>query len=144
MNRFTSWLLVLPILPTLSTLGCDSDTSNCTLLGCAEDGLVIELTSPSGIPAGSYRITAASTDGTIGLKQCDFVLPSNGTDPDCRVGESGVSWPDFEPTALTVILARNGEPAHSGEHTVTYTESRPNGPECGPVCRVGRLTISLD
>lgn len=123
---------------------CDSETESCTLIGCAADGLVIELTSASGTPAGSYRVTAAGTVGSMGLKQCDFVLPSTGSDPDCRVGESGVSWPGFAPTELTVIVARDQAPAHSGEHTVTYEESRPNGPSCDPVCRVGRLVISLD
>ncbi len=134
------WVL-LPLMPA-----CDSAGGSCTLIGCAEDGLVIELTSGSGIPAGSYRITAGATAGSVGMKQCDFVLPSTGADPDpdCRVGESGVMWPGFAPTELTVIVARDGNPAHSDEHVVTYQESRPNGPDCGPVCRSGRLVITLD
>lgn len=137
-----SSLLVIALLLLLPA--CDSDTQSCTLIACAEEGLVIELTSASGTPAGKYRITAAGTVGSMGLKQCDFVLPSTGNDPECRVGERGVSWPGFAPTVLTVIVARDQAPAHSGEHTVTYSETRPNGPSCGPVCRAGRLVISLD
>lgn len=113
----------------------------CTLIGCAADGVRIELEDASGgIPAGVYRVTATSVEGT---QQCDFTLPASGIQPTCRVGDAGVTWFGFAPTTVTIVVTRNQQPAHSDAHAVTYSETRPNGPGCDPVCHDGVLTITL-
>jgi len=120
---------------------CDSgDGGACTLIGCGTDGLRIELVGEDGAaaPAGRYRVSAASA---FAAKQCDFVLPSAGDDPECRTGASTVSWPGHAPETVTLFVTRDGSPAYTGEHTPTYSQTRPNGPGCDPVCRDGLITI---
>lgn len=49
-----------------------------------------------------------------------------------------------EPANLGVSVARDGDTLLSHEQTLRYTESRPNGPECGPVCRWASVELTFD
>ncbi len=47
------------------------------------------------------------------------------------------------PGSVTLDLKRDGAPLLTRSYEPTYAETRPNGPQCEPVCRQARLEESL-
>jgi hypothetical protein len=63
----------------------------------------------------------------------------------CTANSSGacsVSFPDFFPSNARVDVSWNSQ---TEQFTVqpTYQTSRPNGPDCLPICRVGMVSVTL-
>lgn len=137
--------ILIGLMLSLGGAGCGDggDSHACTLIGCAFDGLRIELAGASGgaPPPGTYAVTATAVTG--GTRQCDFSLPGSGGQPACRFFDAGIIWSGFAPTTVTIVIAKDGLPVHDDEYTVTYSTSRPNGEGCDPVCRQGVVTIAI-
>ena len=132
----------------------------CTQIGCV-DGLRLTLEKAGAWAPGAYTFAftldgaAVTCSGSLPLKACD-AGPSLTCDAEGRVmiGESGCAlppdqhgWSDIQvsgaPKAVKLTISRDGQPLHAAELTPTYTESRPNGPDCGPVCRGAAATIAV-
>lgn len=121
----------------------------CTEIGCV-DGLRVTLEPSARWPAGSYRFdlvidgTATSCTGSLPLPSCDTPgLSCSGA--GVQIGESGCALPPAEhgyselmfasaPREVRVTISRDGQVVGERELEPVYQTSRPNGPECPPVC----------
>jgi hypothetical protein len=107
--------------------GCQEEPQRaCTLIGCSS-GLQLEMEARPGAP---FRIEA-EVPGTSGryVVRCD--------DPQAC---ARVFLQDFTPERLRIhVIAEDGGGRWLAEPV--YVETRPNGPGCPPVCRVGRVVV---
>ena len=128
--------------------GCSSKA--CTLIGCA-DSLQIWFTGATAKP-GLYQIEVVA-DGVP--TSCQIALPHTcGTQATCSggptnwrltVSECGPGQPQQSvngvifykdvPASLDFIVRRDDVVVGGGSAQPIYKESRPNGPDCDPVCR---------
>jgi hypothetical protein len=153
----TALLAVLSLAGTV-VHGCSSQKA-CTLIGCASS-FEVGFTGATGIP-GVYRVEVVADGAT---SSCEITLPFTcDTQPACsssdlpwRLTRSGCALgADREtidgfiffsqpPMSLTFDVRRDGRAVGGGSITPVYTESRPNGPECDPVCRTApRLDVAI-
>lgn len=134
----------------------------CTEIGCM-NGLSVALDKATPWAAGDYTFvvdvegTRVTCEGALPLKPCD-AGPSLRCDPPERVtiGESGCALgPETHgfselqfvggepPRAVELTITRDGEALHTAKLSPTYTTSRPNGPECPPVCTQAREAVKI-
>ena len=132
----------------------------CTQIGCV-DGLRLGLEKAGAWAAGAYTFAfvldgaAVTCTGSLPLKACD-AGPSLTCDVADRVmiGESGCAlppdqhgWSDIQfaadPKEIKLTISRDGQALQTAELRPEYVESRPNGPDCGPVCRSASATLML-
>jgi hypothetical protein len=52
-------------------------------------------------------------------------------------------WFYGTPSTLAVSLERDGAELVEETHSLSYEESRPNGPECDPICRQASVDIAI-
>jgi len=100
----------------------------CTDIGCYS-GLEIQV-SPA--PATPFRIEAFAP-GFSAVYTQDCANPA-----DC----TRIFLPEFTPDVVNVRLIAGGDTTFVEGAQPQYTESRPNGPDCPPICRTGHITIS--
>lgn len=114
----------------------------CTEKGCGVDGLVIDLGAAS---SGHYVVTGSALEGP---RRCEFDVPEGANNPACAMvlpASVKVSWVGFAPSEVLIIVTRDGKALKSMPNTKpTYTTSRPNGPNCGPECKNGTVSVSVD
>ena len=120
------------ILSVLATLGgCDSDTvsQGCTLIGCAS-GIEVVLEQPPAVP---YRVEAyVSSQMPRYVYRCDSgsCLPR-------------IFFEEFTPFRVFVeVISGTGTQVY--EVIPRYSESRPNGPQCDPLCRNAVIRLPSD
>jgi hypothetical protein len=132
----------------------------CTQMGCI-DGAHLNLAKVTPWTAGNYSF-AVELDGT--LVTCTGALPlpacEQGAALRCdvegkvQIGESGCALPpeqhgfsdiqiSGDPAKIKLTILREDQPLYSGELTPTYVTSRPNGPDCEPVCRGAQAEVAL-
>lgn len=123
---------LLPALAALALAGCAPREVQCTLIGCV-DGLSVSFT---GAQPASYTLEARAAGHEPVIVDCS----SDQATFQCR--PDGTFLADFTPEEVTLHITWDGGEV---ERTVrpVYTESRPNGPDCPPVCRSGQVTIDL-
>jgi len=128
--RIVTFLLLA--LATLALAGCATPERMCTLIGCV-DGLTVDFT---GVQPASYTLEARAAGHAPVTIDCS----SDQATIQCR--PDGTFLADFTPEEVTLHVTWDGGEV---ERTVrpVYTESRPNGPDCPPVCRFGEVTIDL-
>lgn len=169
MRTSTSTLaLVLTLTSALATAcskgqdaGVDPpEVKNCTAIGCL-NGFHLDLDHQGPWAPGAYafEITAdgaqVTCTGALPLQGCD-AGPTLRCDVDERVviGESGCAlaadqqgFADIhfngEPAEVSVTLRRDGEVIGEYAGSPSYTESRPNGPECEPVCHQANARVPV-
>jgi len=153
MDGFKWWTIVAAALAcngaacNVGSDGSDNLGKVCTAIGCGKNGMFVTLVSSFGIWAeGSYRLTV-----TLDRQQqtCDFSVPAElpsgvgvtsldcgGSDFEAGLGDYGVSLQfSTKPKTLGLELARDGTVLLSDSRKPTYEESRPNGPDCEPLCK---------
>jgi len=108
--------------------GCDLlGPGDCTLIGCA-NGLTIALQSK---PTVAYRVEVqASAFSPVFVFEC----------PDPARCTDQVRFDDFTPQTATVTITTERGTARQLVQP-NYVESRPNGPNCEPLCR--RAVVQL-
>ena len=147
LRSVTLLLLLLPAAVVVA--GCSND--ECTLIGCA-DSLEVRFTGTTTRPA-RYQIEVVA-DGVP--SSCQLTIPHEcSMGPTCSAGPSnwrlilngcekgqpvqpsvdGVLFYQNAPTSFDLVVRRDDVVVGGGSFQPVYTESRPNGPECGPVCR---------
>lgn len=128
----------------------------CTAIGCA-DGFFVTITSASAWPAGAYVVTVVA-DGATTTCAATFPLTASSTPacsgPGVQVGLSGSLLPAAQqsiasvtlmttPKAVSIDVARDGASIGGRSYTPTYKTSRPNGPDCEPVCTNASDTLAV-
>lgn len=165
----SSFHLTLVSFTTLFLAACSGDSlppqsptggnQACTEIGC-QNGL--HLTWPQGSwKSGTYSVevtldgTKVTCEGRLPLAACDSG-PTFKCSPGAsvRVGESGCALPaaqhglsgiDIEssPAQVKIAVRRDGVEVSAQDLTPTYTDSRPNGPQCEPVCHQASAALVL-
>jgi hypothetical protein len=153
MLRSVTFLSIAATLSIVATLpGCL--TKFCSEIGCASS-FHVNFTGATGKP-GSYQVDVVA-DGVPST--CQVVLPwTCETQLTCSAAELPWKWmlsgcalgPDREsvggimfrdqlPQTVDVIVRRDDVVVGQGSARPVYAESRPNGPDCEPVCRSAPL-----
>ena len=132
------------------TEGADPPERSCTEVGC-ESMLTVEFEGAESLGPGAYTITVETSAGTT---ECDVAL----TDPDEfeGIGIEDCVGPDevrFSANMIGILgtytaVTVRVEDADSGavsqvSLTPLYSEERPNGPDCEPVCQVASETMGV-
>lgn len=126
--------------------GC-SDSKACTAIGCF-DGVSVQVTARVWRP-GEYTV-AVTGDGLD--ESCTFSVAEGGTiELGGCTGEGAGLAPHLtsqtfsgvelalgnqHPARITIGVTRNGSEVASQSQALAYSESQPNGPDCGPPCRM--------
>lgn len=125
--------LILSFVVALVLTACSPFTRTarvCTEIGC-DSGIEVVLESP---PAGSYRVEAyVDPQGPRYVFRCE--RQSGCTDR--------IFLDEFTPHRLFVeVISDSGTQRY--EAAPNYQESRPNGPDCPPLCRTGVVRLPSD
>ena len=142
---WSGWRSMMAIALALGGVACDYGHS-CTDIGC-ESGLTLSVQLASGDWVdGDYVLGA-------GTASCSFSIPrdlptgSSETGLDCNGGSGWLGPSDLQvlltttPKVLAIELERDGAAILEEESTPSYTEYKPNGPDCGPSCRGGSVEL---
>ena len=120
----------------------------CTLIGCA-NGFEIHLTRSAPLAAGSYGFQFVIDGRAV---SCSLTLPTTSQVQACAEG-SGVTVAagpgaalgdvhiDGTPESVLATVTHGAETIASGSFKPLYRESRPNGPECPPVCKNAEASL---
>lgn len=124
--------LVLPLLATVvgSCGAVPGITGACTEIGC-ESGIEVVLESP---PAGAYRVEA-----TVGGSAARYVYQC--ADEEGCAGR--IFFPEFTPYRVFIEVT-DATSTERYEVVPEYTEHRPNGPDCPPLCRNAVIRLPED
>jgi hypothetical protein len=120
---------------TLGTAACrallDSGDVVCTRIGCSS-GLTIRFDAVP--PPGAYRVELlpAGEGGPRYVVEC----------PDASRCTGGATFPGFTGDYV-VVRVTTARGVLTREVRPTYTESRPNGPDCPPVCQQATVAVPL-
>jgi len=147
-----AWLVSVGVFLLVSAQGC---ATTCTDAGCGPS-MSLEIRAADGTwPDGVYALEL-SVDGVA--HTCSMTLPddipaSGGLalsgcgltlSPDQVAGQYTLrSWSSSTPRTLSVRVTRDEALLIDETRTVAYEDSRPNGPECGPVCRSATVDFQL-
>jgi len=123
----------------LTGVGCTVEEEvGCTLIGCA-DSLTVQLQGASDLADGDYTLTVTDT-GNSDVQTCTLTMTAGQVTNIVGCSTIGpdatsLAFFDFVPTDATLVFTDSGG-AVVVERTValSYIESRPNGPNCEPVC----------
>ena len=124
----------------LAALACSSDKVR-TLIGCT-DTATIRATLPSFVEPLSVEVCRKGqcSNATVGADEC-AAIAMNGV--VCLSGGSAQLTATMNPEDpkdgdeyRVVATGADGMVVVDFSGTATYEESRPNGPDCEPLCRV--------
>jgi hypothetical protein len=165
-TKYSAILLLVGAIGAI-VAGCGTDTTGgdtsgpqgCTLIGCASS-FQVEFVRPSW-PAGSVEIvvtadgTTTTCTVTLPYASCDNVVQCDKPNPDFIVEASGcalpaaqhsitgVAWPTTNPKDVTITVNQDGMMLGMQTFAPTYEMSRPNGPDCEPVCNQATMPASM-
>jgi hypothetical protein len=130
-------------------MGVGPASHSCTEMGCT-DGYQVDFRSASSSwAAGTYHIGIVADGQSI---TCAATLPFESqspphdcSSPDVMLGVSGTALPAAQhaltglvfsthPANVTITISLDGKPFASAALAPAYATSRPNGPDCEPVC----------
>ena len=111
---------------------------SCTEIGCL-DNLTVRLTQISGTLADGTYSVAMRDNSNSAVETCDFTMADgqisgDTTCPTWSDDAVSVSFSSVLPTTATLTVTRNANEVATQDITINYTESRPNGESCGPMC----------
>jgi hypothetical protein len=140
---------LLSIFALVSILVQRCSTETCTLVGCGTS-FEVGFTGETGKP-GRYQVDVVA-DGVPST--CELTLPKNcESQPTCSSVTSswglmlsgcaagdpqsidGVAFHGQAPLTVDLVVRRDGAVVGQASVRPDYQESRPNGPQCDPVCR---------
>jgi hypothetical protein len=141
--------LLLSATPVL-VQSCSDDATACTLIGCGP-ALEIDFTGETS-RLGLYAIDLVTDRG---FQHCEVMLPfACDKAPACPSEDyvwapilsgcgsdsgapsiDGLAFYDVGPSVVDLTVTLDGYVIGHVRAEPTYTETRPNGPDCEPVCR---------
>jgi len=125
-------LLLFALIPA----GCDT----CTDAVCEATLMIVRGWDGAALLEGVYEIELTLDDDTTSIT-CDQAQPNTSCDVDGELAavtdSSGRVQIRFEgaPASYQLLVTKPDGEAASFTDMLTYEESRPNGPRCGPVCQ---------
>ncbi len=150
----------MTLLPLLAACGpaekLDPGDRACTAMGCI-DGFYVTVTSSGAWKAGEYVVTVVADGVTT---KCSMTFPlTSSSRSDCsgagvQVGLSGSLLPEAQqsissialsstPASVAIAITRDGVSLASSVFTPSYKTSRPNGPDCEPICTSASDTLTV-
>lgn len=142
--------------------GCEAfggETSGCTAIGC-QSGLQVELQHTGQWLAGTYLLQISADDGpsmscTVQLPFSSITSGASCSSDEVQLQTSGQAlssdqhalvglWIRTTPAKVELVLKRDGTTVASTTLQPTYTTSRPNGPDCEPVCTQANAAVAVD
>lgn len=109
-----------------------------------------EVRFPEDLPARGAVTTLPCGEGIQAMieqrARCVETRSGDAVNQSCTpiVGQYDVIfWLYQEPKHLTLQLQREGDPLLNHDADLQYTENRPNGPECEPVCRQASVELTF-
>jgi hypothetical protein len=147
-----------PTAAPTSTGAAEEPPVACTKIGCM-DGLEIS-TNPLAPKAGTYSVTVAAGSqsatcevifpypkcGTSATK-CSGTLPMMALEAGCELPKDKQTFPKLRvgsaPAEVVVTVTRDKKKVTEQKLAPAIEEFRPNGPKCGPVCKLGKLEVPL-
>lgn len=156
---FLASLLLLMLSPAHAAemITGEMSTPACTEIGC--DSGVIFRSDPGKVwEPGQYDFFIMSDGmqiickGQLPLKPCDEGASFKCSNTKVTVGESGCALPaenhavadvriEGYPKTVILKLSHDRQPLFHHKLSPVYTESRPNGPLCEPVCNMAILDL---
>ncbi|MDC0716827.1 hypothetical protein [Nannocystis bainbridge] len=148
-------IVLIASLLALPAAGCESQA--CTLIGCV--GTFAVFLERAAWTAGEYTVTVVADDETIACTatlplQCD-APPACPEASQLTLGVEGCKLPPAQhklgnlefrqgkaPKSVSVQVHQDDVLLGEGTYTPDYSESQPNGPDCGPIC-VGAEGVTL-
>lgn len=131
-------------------------STTCTDVGCAPS-VALEIKTADGTwPDGVYVIELNA--GGAPTRTCSMTLPDDIPESGaanfigCGLALSPDQVPDhytlrssFDSTSRTlgVRITRDGALLLDDTQTIAYEDTRPNGPDCGPVCKNAAVEFQL-
>ena len=115
----------------LVAIRCSSPTRVCTLIGC-ESGVRVHL---SALPSQPFRVE-------IGTPGSDVAYVFDCTDDISRCRQD-IFFPDLIADRLFVTVHVGTASRVTEIVQVTYTHSRPNGPNCSPDCQTADVIAAI-
>jgi hypothetical protein len=116
---------------------CNSNNTStgqsCTLIGCSS-GLNLNLT---GKVPNTFELELIPSIGEKRLVQC----PAGGSGTIC-LGEKAILIQNFTPEEVAITVSYDGKKV-TQNFVPSYSDSRPNGPNCEPACKQAQLTINI-
>lgn len=120
-------------------LSLDDDRSEC------------EISIPDDLPARGAVTSVPCGEGIDvmlqQLAECTETRSGDSVSQSCEPipGQYELRFFAFqEPDRLRLTLNRDGAELLSEDRRLTYAESRPNGPDCEPVCRQAQVKLAFD
>jgi hypothetical protein len=105
---------------------------------------------PEDLPDPRSATSLTCLDGaSVWLQQvfeCHSVTEGGGVSESCQpiANQYELTLSTFgKPTTLRLVLTRDGEELISENRELSYTESRPNGPDCEPVCQQAQVDLTF-
>ena len=141
----TILLLTLAALVSVYSSACSDDhTKKCTLLACA-NAVNLTFQKPDGSMALFYSGQITVGDAVIDIDCTETDVPHD--DYVCFTGGELQIASEEIPNQI-VIDIQESESADNlgyvGTLAVQKTESRPNGPDCEPLCHSGDVAVQLE
>lgn len=147
-----------PVIPTpTSASSSEPPMKACTKIGCM-DTMLIELL-PAKLTAGAHEVTvkAAGKEATCKVTvpypacgtpatECAGTLPMMANESGCELPKDQQKFPSLTigelATEVSVTVKRGAAKLVTDKKAQpTVSENRPNGPDCDPVCKTGRLSV---
>ncbi|MCC6646003.1 MAG: hypothetical protein IT374_10585 [Polyangiaceae bacterium] len=149
-------LSMVALLTACSASSMPSEGRSCTAIGCV-DGFSVTVTSSGAWPAGEYVVKVVA-DGVTTTCSATLPLTQSSTSvcsgPGVQVGLSGSLLPASQqsistvslsstPKAVAIEITRDGASIGARTYAPSYVTSRPNGPECEPICTNASDTLAV-
>lgn len=124
---------ILPAMLLALATGCDilGIGTACTLIGCY-NGIAVHL---AALPSGPYKVEILVAGAAPGLYEYD-----------CAGGEAcqqDVFFPELVLDRIVVKVTTSLGSRITEIANPVYETSRPNGPDCSPLCRQASVTAQL-
>ena len=122
---------------TLLGSGLARPVQGCTMIGCFET-LAIEF---EGFQPETYSVEVSSPSMETVRFECPTPGASNASG-FTMCTPNGVNLSEVSPDDITVKVSWEGGSKTETFH-VSYETYQPNGPQCEPTCRSGKVTMTL-
>ena len=115
----------------LVTMGCSELTKVCTLIGC-DSGVRVHL---SALPSQPFRVDIGTPGSDVA-----YVFDCTNDSSRCR---QDILFPDLIADHLFITVHVGAASRVTEIVQVTYTHSRPNGPNCSPDCQTADVIAAI-
>lgn len=148
----------LALFALFALAGCESEGTQCTLIGC-QDGLQVQLQHSSQWPTGDYTVQVTLDNQppvscTVSLPFASVTAAATCSSADVQLQTAGQAlsadqhaltglWIRTTPAKVQLVLQHNTATLLDQTLQPTYQTSRPNGPDCEPECTQATASVAV-